>query len=501
MILTGRRVPLHQVNAGLVDTYLEERIMRAIAIIALGIAFGGTIASAQTRAATYAIRGETHRFAVPAGWATQPGKDLVTFAAPADKVKGAFQCVVMGASMPAGVSTSSELVKLLADDEIKNRKPWARVVDRKQTQFVGVTGDLVALAGVGPDKKERVTVLVAAKTKGRLYVFAAEGRKDDFQTVVKDLEEILSGVEALGTAPESIGAGAKGSFGQGTPTAPGERETGPVTGMDASLLDPLWGMAVTGLDRSWRLKIDGNGYLLVRGEPAATVRIERVAGDAAKLRKTLKGARAGTFAGKGALFADGAVYVLRADHAIVLRASGARDAPEQIEKAVRFGEPSYRPGAPKKGGAALGLPFGVEVWPLPPPWRLELGDSGPAAASLVDPESGVRLELRVRRPESSTENPFYGDEQTFATTCTTRKGIYDELSVAVVGATRAVRMRCRGAKHENGAAMAAMMYRAVGGKGPVPAHLLMFAFFEAATPETPDRAVADVMQYVRFVEK
>jgi hypothetical protein len=239
--------------------------------------------------------------------------------------------------------------------------------------------------------------------------------------------------------------------------------------------------------------------LLVRGEPAATVRIERVATDAAKLRKTLKGARAGTFAGKKALFADGAVYVLRADHAIVVPATGAKDAAEQIEKAVRFGEPSYRPGVPKRGGAALGLPFGVEVWPLPPPWRLEIGDSGPAAASLVDPEAGVRVDLRVRRPESATENPFYGDEQTFATTCTTRKGIYDELPVAVMGATRAVRMRCRAAKHENGAAMSAMMYRAVGGQGPVPAHLLLFAIFEAATPETPDRAAADVMQYVRFV--
>jgi len=474
--------------------------MRAIGIIALAIACGGKIAWAQTRTATYTIRGETHRFAVPAGWATQPGKDLVTFAAPADKVKGAFQCVVMGASMPSGVNTSSELVKMLAEDEIKNRKPWAKVVDRKQTQFVGVTGDLIALAGVGPDKKDRVTVLVAAKTRGgRLYVFAAEGRKDDFQTVVKDLEEILAGVEALGAAPEAVGVGARGSFGQGSPAQPGERETGPVTGMDAGLLDPLWGMAVTGLDRSWRLKIDGNGYLLQRGDPSAMVRIERMAGDPAKLRKSLKGAMAGTFAGKEALFADGVVYVLRTDHAIVVKASGAKDGADQVEKAVRFGEPSYRTGAPKKGGVALGLPFGVEVWPLPPPWRLELGDSGPAAASLVDPDAGVRLELRVRRPESATENPFYGDEQTFATTCTTRKGIYDELPVALVGATRAMRLRCRGAKHENGAAMAAMMYRAVGGQGPAPAHLLVFAYFEAATPETPDRAAADVMQYVRFV--
>lgn len=462
-------------------------------------------AGAQAGVATYGIRGENHRFAVPAGWATQPGKDLVTFAAPPDKVKGAFQCVVMGASMPAGVSSTGDLVKLLADDEIKNRKPWAHVVEQKQTRFVGVTGDLIALAGVGPDRKERVTVLVAAKAKSRLYVFAAEGRKDDFQTVVKDLDEILGGVEPLGTAPETFGTGPKGSFGQGA-AAPGEREQGAATGLDATLVDPLWGLAFRGLDASWRLKIEGSGYLLLRSSPSAMARIERLGLDNAKLKKSkdVKGARPGTFGGKEALFVvDGkderVVYLPRGDHAIVVRVRGPEDVLAALEKGVLLGEPTYRQGQPKKGGAAVGLPFGVEVWPLPAPWRIDLEDSGAAAAGFVDADAGVRMELRVRRPESPSENPFYGDEQTFATTCSTRKGAYDELPVAVVGATRAVRMRCRGARHENGAAMSAMMYRAVGGTAGAPVHLIMFAFYEAATPETPDRAAADVMQYVRFV--
>jgi hypothetical protein len=480
-----------------------RRVVWTVIVVALA-ATVATRADAQTRIATYGIRGENHRFAVPSGWTTQPGKDLVTFAAPADKVKGAFQCVVMGASMPAGVSSTGDLVKLLADDEIKNRKPWAHVVQQKQTPFVGVSGDLIALAGVGPDKKERVTVLVAAKAKTRLYVFAAEGRKDDFQTVVKDLDEILSGVEPLGTAPETFGSGPKGSFGQGQ-VAAGEREQGVATGLDAALADPLWGIALKGLDSSWRMKIDASGYLLLRSNPAAMVRLERLALDNAKLKKSkeVKGARPGTFAGKEALIVDGkderTIYVLRGDHALVVRARGPEDAAGQIERGILFGEPTYRPGQPKKGGAALGLPFGVEVWPLPSPWRIDLEDSGAAAAGLVDPEAGVRMELRVRRPETPTENPFYGDEQTFATTCSTRKGVYDELPVAVVGAARAVRMRCRGARHENGAPMAAMMYRAVGGTAAAPVHIIMFAFFEAATPETPDRAAADVMQYVRFV--
>jgi len=481
--------------------------------IVIGIATGlmATDAIAQTRTATYGIRGESHRFVVPAGWATQAGKDLVTFAAPADKVRGAFQCVVMGASMPAGVGSTADLARLLADDEIKNRKPWAHVVDQKQTQFVGVTGDLIALAGVGPDKKERVTVLVAAKAKGRLYVFAAEGRKDDFQAVVKDLDDILAGVEPLGTAPETFGTGPKGSFGQGQ-AAPGEHEQGAVTGLEAAIVDPLWGIAFKGLDASWRLQIEGGGYVLARASPPSIARIERLALDNAKLKKSkdVKGARAGTFGGKEALFVDSSgggdggkgervAYVLFGDHAIVVRARGPESLLGELERGVLFGEPTFRQAQPKRGGAALGLPFGVEVWPLPAPWRIDLEDSGAAAAGLVDADSGGRMEVRVRRPATPSENPFYGDEQTFATTCSTRKGVYDEMPVAVVGATRAVRMRCRGARHENGAAMAAMMYRAVGGAAGAPVHVLVFAFFESATPETPDRAAADVMQYVRFV--
>src|SRR5262249_41756957 len=296
----------------------------------------------------------------------------------------------------------------------------------------------------------------------------------------------------------------KGSFGQGQ-AAPGEREQGAATGLSATLTDPLWGVAFRGLDASWRLKIEGGGYLLLRSGSSAMARIDRLALDNAKLRKAkdVKGARPGTFGGKEALYIDGkderTIYVLRGDHAIVIRARGPEDVVAELEKGLLFGEPTFRQGQPKKGGAALGLPFGVEVWPLPAPWRIDLEDAGAAAAGLVDPHAGVRIELRVRRPESPSENPFYGDEQTFATTCSTRKGTYDELPVAVVGATRAVRMRCRGARHENGAAMAAMMYRAIGGAAGDPVHIAMFAFYESATPETPDRAAADVMQYVRFV--
>lgn len=496
----------------------------ATVLLALSFVLVATAALAEPPAGpqtvTYPIRGQNHRFAIPPGFVTYPGADGVAFAAPPAKLKGTFNCVIMGAAMPSGVDSTAALVKMLAENEIKDRKPWAKIVEQKKATFVGVEGDLTFLRGTDPEKKaDVIQAYVAARVGQDVYVFAAEGLLEDFNTLAGDLDTILNGVTPLGTTAPAAPADAKpgtpaGSFGD-EGAAPPPNQAGPPTGGAPEVSDPLWGLEIGGLDPSWRLKLEGNAYVLMHGDPPATVVVQRIAMESpAKLAKAKELAKAakGRFGGKEAFVVDGkrdgaperAFYVPAGDHAIVVRFgsptfdSAIRRHLPDIERAIRVTSSTVQVG--RKGGVSLTMPFGVELSPLPPPWRLDFARGGAGSVVLVDPDAGVRTELRVRLPELASENPFFGEEQTFATTCSTRKGTYDELAVAMVGARSARRFRCRNAHYPNGDPMAALMYHAVGDRSGRSVHILTLSFFETATGETPDRAVADFMQYVRVVK-
>jgi hypothetical protein len=410
--------------------------------------------------------------------------------------------------MPTGVGGPEALVKLLADDEIAKRKTWAKIVSQGEMQFVGQKGASVILGGQNPEGKAAVTLYVAAERGDRVYVFTADGLFDDLKELSADLDTILNGIKPLGKAGPAAKAGGStpvaGSFGD--PGAGGGATS------QAVLRDPAWGLAVSGLDASWRLRIADGAYVLLHDAPQVLVTISRLAQPAATVRrgKALKNARTGSFAGETALVVDGtrdgaperAFWLVKNDYTIVVSFASVSfvDAEARhlrlIDKAIRLSPPAVK--ASGRGGFSLDLPFGVSVVDAPAPWRLEPGRQGAGMITASEPKEKAELVLRVDRAAAGADDPFYVDQRQFQTTCQLRRGELDERTVTLAGASEAKLYRCRNGRTDKGQRSAALMVRASAPAGAQTVHTLILAYYVGARGETPDGAVAYFLQSLRM---
>jgi hypothetical protein len=456
--------------------------MRAIVLVAL--LAGVASAEAKDPVIAQGMRGKMHLLTIPAGWTPRFIPDGVAFLPPAGKT---VSCAIFAADRKPDM-TAATLVNRLAAEEIAQRKPYARVINEAQVNVGNMPGSAVYLRGSTAEGQDVLMAIVVAEKGDLVYVFQAEGLHADLTALSADVDRALAGVKLIEDTPPP-------------PVKP------VVRGLDPTIVDPLWGVSVKGLAASWRLKIEGDRYVLIHGSPQAAVTLRRVPLDAA--RKEMRGARPGKLAGADVSVLDGTAdgapqrtfYLVRGDHALAVGfASVTFDEAlglhlPVLEKALAFSAPTLTAG--KKGGFTVAMPFGVELVTAPAPWRVDPARIGAASLTLQEPTDGITLHLRASSDPSEGDDPFLVDLKQFQTTCQTRKGTYDEMPVAVVGGV-GLRLRCRNAHFANGDPMAALMYRAVGKRAGKWIHVLVTAFYETPTGATPDRAVADLLQYLHL---
>jgi hypothetical protein len=415
----------------------------------------GTVeeADAQQAARTEraSLSGIEHEFYVPPNWEFLPlPKENQVHFKPAQNLmqKGKREELVCGMTVFEGDMGADPItaIKTVADGQKKNY-PWMELSDPKDMVFAGAKGALIVLVGNNPEKggQSEAMVIAMAQLGKNVYLFLGQGYTEDIGALAGDMGMIINGVRPLSGA----GAGPNGPNVGG----PGRNRPPPA---GPSVVDPPWGIEVTGLSTNWRVANEQGKYVFYSSSPQATITVSHAWADGG-YAKRIKGAKKGKLGELDALVVEDKspmgtklvrYHVIQGEQVTIVEFTSTEFDAAQSKVWPEFSKSLKitKMAAPKRGGkkgATVNLANGVSV-DLGKPWSFEDFVASGATFKVADKGGDVYVQVRTAKAGGDDgADPFTPQVNKVKIQCQTDGGIYDEGKVEFAGAKRTYRLRCK----------------------------------------------------------
>ncbi len=468
----------------------------AVVVTAFALSSIAATAGAVEGGETHNLAGKQHHLTVPSGWSTYEKNGGVGFTPPMEKLHGAFECRLD--AVQGEVKDVTAKSKKLAADEQTAHQTWATVTDGNPFKIGEAPAAITFLSGQPPQGAFQLSMFVVWTANGLTYQFVADGPSEDMDALSGEMSAIVYGV----------------SYGKNAPAQ--TLKTNKV-----NLDDPQFGITLQGLDPSWTISIGKEkgpgqkvpvGIWMIEspGKPAVAIKVRRFWIDKSfkngfGKKPTIKKVQSTDLyvteaVDKKAKTTTRTYSIVRADHAVQIEASALTAELAEADKkvlpvffdALTLTTPPALPHAQRKG-VELTIANGVKI-ALPEPWALlEVAAAG-AIFQYASKEAGsITVFTRARRG-GGVVDPFTAESNGFHKSCEDpkgNKGKVDEKDVSFKNAEEAKRYRCRNGK--SGSVM--ILAR---GKGDDPVHLMVVAYYDSGSSETPDGVALDFTTYVKL---